>query len=371
MKNLTKLSISLPNRLFDLGLTEAQIHGQTHRWCVISLFMEGKISAAEAGELLTTDRNGFLNLLDSLGILYDIPADDDSQPGQMSPQLVELGQARQQIDCLNESLAQIRSHLFMAQQQLTQADRVRSDFIATVSHELRTPLNSIIGFAKLLLNQQIGPLNPMQQTDVAHIYESAQQLLSLVNNILDLSKIEAGKIMLDMGWVSVEEILVGVVASTYILVDEKPIELLEDIQPGLPRLYVDRGRVRQVVINLLSNAVKFTDAGRITLKVHKQHRDGQAVVCFSVIDTGIGIRAEDIETVFEPFRQIDNSEARRAEGTGLGMPISYQLVKLHGGDMWVESRPNYGSTFSFTLPVHPPDSVRSSNSTVNVDYRLS
>lgn len=370
MKNLTNLSISLPNRLFELGLTEAQIQGQVHRWCVISLFKDHKISAEEAGELLTTDRDGFLNLLDSLGILYDVPAGDAAQPERLSPQLAELAQARQQINALGELLTQLRQRLAEAQRQLTQADRVRSDFIATVSHELRTPLNSIIGFAKLLLNQQIGPLNAIQQTDLGHIYESAQQLLSLVNNILDLTKIEAGKIGLDMAWVSVEEIVVGVIASTYILVEDKPIELFEEIESGLPRLYVDRGRVRQVVINLLSNAVKFTDAGRITLKIHKLQRDGQAMVCFSVIDTGIGIRPEDIDTVFEPFRQIDTSEARRAEGTGLGMPISYRLVKLHGGEMWIESRPNYGSTFSFGLPVNPPDWVLGS-STVHVNYRLS
>jgi signal transduction histidine kinase len=124
-----------------------------------------------------------------------------------------------------------------------------------------------------------------------------------------------------------------------------------------------------VVINLLSNAVKFTDAGKITLKVRNHRRNGQAKICFSVIDTGIGVRAKDIDTVFEPFRQIDNSEARRAEGTGLGMPISYRLIKLHGGEMWIESRPSHGSTFSFTLPVNPPNSVPTGG-IVHVDYRL-
>ncbi|GAB4442944.1 MAG: hypothetical protein Kow0031_25120 [Anaerolineae bacterium] len=368
MNNLTKISVGLPNRLFDLGLTEAQVHGQVHRWCVISLFLEGKISATEAGELLTTDRDGFLSLLDSLGIMYREAAAADSPP-RVAPPLAQLAEASRQIETLNRSLERTRTELFKARQQLNQADRVRSDFIATVSHELRTPLNAIIGFAKLLLNQQVGPLNPVQQTDLGYIYDSAQQLLNLVNNILDLSKIEAGKIGLEMSWVTVEEIVVGVMAATYILVEEKPIELQEEFEPGLPRVYADRLRIRQVVINLLSNAAKFTDAGKITLRVKRLHKNGQEVVCFSVVDSGIGIRAEDIDKVFEPFRQVDNSEARRAEGTGLGMAISYRLVKLHGGDMWVESRPGYGSAFSFTLPIQPPESVQ--NNTVHVDYRLS
>jgi signal transduction histidine kinase len=227
-----------------------------------------------------------------------------------------------------------------------------------VSHELRTPLNSIIGFAKLLLKQKIGPLNPIQQTDLSLIYDSAQHLLSLVNDILDLSKIEAGKIRLDLDWVSVEEIIVGVMASTYILIEGKPIELREESEPNLPRVYVDRSRIRQIVINILSNAAKFTDAGSITMRIRRVTKNDQDFICFSVKDTGIGIAPEDMEKVFEAFRQIDSSVARRAEGTGLGMPISYRLVTLHGGELWVESQVGHGSIFSFTIPLQPPPSFK-------------
>jgi signal transduction histidine kinase len=368
MKTHRTIPIRLPERLFNAGLTEAQLPGLVHRWCVIQLYKSGKIDAVQAGELLTTDRNGFLDMLESLDIVYTDPEPTDLKNVRVAPQLAQLNDAQQQLDYLSSILDSMKYKLFQTEQELAQADRVRSDFIATVSHELRTPLNSIIGFAKLLLNQQIGSLNEMQQTDLSLIYDSANHLLSLVNDILDLSKIEAGKISLDMNWVSVAEIVVGVVASTYILLEDKPIELVEHFEPGLPLVFADRDRIRQVVINILSNAAKFTDKGTITLKVAGIERENHRFVCFSVADTGIGIKPEDLNKVFEPFRQVDSSESRRAGGTGLGMPISYRLIQLHSGEMWVESTPGCGSTFSFTLPVRPPESDKAR--TVHADYRL-
>src|SRR5262245_5056533 len=200
--------------------------------------------------------------------------DDGSTPATPTP-MADMIAIQQQLFDLQEELSQTKRELAEAKRQLREADRLKSEFIATVSHELRTPLNSIIGFAKLLLKQKIGPLNPVQQTDLSVIYDSAQHLLSLVNDILDLSKIEAGKIRLDPEWVSVEEIVVGVMASTIILIEGKPIELKDEIEPNLPPVYVDRGRIRQVVINFLSNAAKFTDAGSITIRVHKMTKREQ------------------------------------------------------------------------------------------------
>lgn len=274
---------------------------------------------------------------------------------------IEAPQLHQRLAELEAELAQTKRELVEAKKQLRDADRLKTEFVATVSHELRNPLNSIIGFAKLLLKQQVGPLNQIQHTDVSYIYDSAQHLLSLVNDILDLSKIEAGKIRLDLEWVSVEEIIVGLIASTYIYIEGKPIELREEIEPHLPKLYVDRGRIRQVVLNMLSNAAKFTDAGCITLNIRQINKNNQAWVCFSVKDTGIGIAEADIPKVFEPFRQIDSSVGRRAEGTGLGMPISARLVALHGGDMWLESRVGQGSTFMFIIPLEPPAVLHARN----------
>lgn len=288
-------------------------------------------------------------------------SNDGSVSARPAP-LIDLAAARQRITSLEEELAQTKRELAEARRQLREADKLKSEFIATVSHELRTPLNSIIGFAKLLLKQKIGPLNSIQQTDISVIYDSAQHLLSLVNDILDLSKIEAGKIRLDPAWVSVEEIIVGVMASTIILIEGKPIELRDEIEPHLPKVFVDRGRIRQVVINILSNAAKFTDAGSITMRIGKISKNEQEFICFSVKDTGIGIAPEDMDKVFEAFRQIDSSVARRAEGTGLGMPISYRLISLHGGELWVESQVGRGSTFSFTIPLQPPASLLQRNS---------
>lgn len=285
------------------------------------------------------------------------PRPNDSSRVVRPALVTDLATAQQQINALEDELAQTRRELVEARRHLREADTLKSEFIATVSHELRTPLNSIIGFAKLLLKQKIGPLNAIQQTDISVIYDSAQHLLSLVNDILDLSKIEAGKIRLDPEWVSVEEIIVGVMASTIILVEGKPIELRDEIEANLPQVFVDRGRIRQVVINMLSNAAKFTDAGSITLRIRKISKNEQEFICFSVKDTGIGIAPEDMDKVFEAFRQIDSSVARRAEGTGLGMPISYRLVSLHGGELWVESQLDHGSTFSFTIPLQPATSL--------------
>jgi len=361
MNALKKITIGLPSQLFEMGLTEVQVHGLAHRWFVISLFQQEKLTANEAGELLSTDRDGFLDLLNNLGVLFqDAPENGKTAP-RISPELEKLAQQQKKIDTLTEELATTKYELFQITQELKQSDRVRSDFIATVSHELRTPLNSILGFAKLLLNKKIGPLNQIQQTDISIIYDSARQLHNLVNDILDLSKIDAGKIRLDMDWVSVEEIIVGVIASTYILIEDKPIALKENFEPHLPKLFADRGRIRQVVLNLLSNAAKFTETGCITLKVDQRIIDDKEVICFSVKDTGIGISKENVDKVFEPFRQVDSSDGRRAEGTGLGMPISYRLVKLHGGHLWVESKLGQGSIFSFALPIDPPESILNGN----------
>lgn len=370
MNKLKKVTVGIPSRLFELGLSEAQVPGLANRWLVISLFQQGRITATEAGALLSTDRDGFLSMLDKLGVLYeDVPEDEDLTM-RVSPKLAELAQAQQQLDKLGQEVAQTKYQLFQVKKQLEQAERVRTDFIATVSHELRTPLNSIIGFAKLLLNQRVGPLNKIQQTDLALIYDSAKHLLGLVNNILDLSKIEAGKIRLDLDWVSVEEIIVGVIASTYILIQDNPVDLKEEIEPGLPKLYVDRDRIRQIVINFLSNAAKFTPAGTITLQIYKAVENGQEFVCFAVKDTGIGIHQEEIGKIFEPFRQGNNHTAsRQTEGTGLGLPISQRLVELHGGRIWVESKLGEGSAFYFRLPVKPRNTTEAR--LIHADYKLS
>lgn len=367
MSTLKKVTIDVPAQLFEAGLTEAQIQAQVKRWLVVWLWQEDKITVAQASQLLTTDQDGLEAILAAMEISPEGIKESKGGVSEQSPGLLQPASDGQPGHSESE-LSQARQELAEVRQHLGEVERLQSEFLATVSHELRTPLNSILGFAKLLLNQTVGPLNQIQQTDISYIYDSAQHLLSLVNDILDLSKIKAGKIRLDMEWLTVEEIIVGVMASTYILIDDKPIELKEEIEPRLPRIYVDRGRIRQVVINLLSNAAKFTEAGRITLRIYRTIKEDQEFICFSVSDTGIGIAEEDMAKVFEAFRQVDSSEARRAQGTGLGMPISRQLVELHGGELWLESKLGQGSTFSFTIPLQPPQSVEAD--VVHVDYSL-
>jgi len=255
---------------------------------------------------------------------------------------------------------ELNRNLAAANEKLKEADRLKNEFVATISHELRTPLNSIIGFTKLILNEIDGPLNELQRVDLTAIYTSSQHLLSLVNDVLDFSKIAAGKMELHKEILDFREIVVGVMATTLALVGDKNIELVEEIEEGLPTVYADRVRIRQVILNLMSNAAKFTERGSITLRARRiteeveldgQRRTMPFILC-SVTDTGIGIAERDIPIVFEEFRQLDGSTSRQAEGTGLGLPISKRLVEIHGGRLWVESKVGVGSTFSFTLPAN-------------------
>jgi signal transduction histidine kinase len=263
-----------------------------------------------------------------------------------------------QLEDANRRLQEANTALQASYLKVKEADRLKSEFVANMSHELRTPLNAIIGFTKVILNEIDGPLTDMQREDLTAVYSSAQHLLRLVNDILDLSKIGAGKMELHKEWVDIKELVYGVMATTITLVGDKDIKLIERVTGGLPPVYVDRTRIRQVILNLLSNAAKFTEQGSITLTVDRlvetvESQDEslpQLFLLFTVADTGIGIAPEDIPIVMEEFRQVDSGLARQAEGTGLGLPISKRLVEMHGGRLWIESQVGVGSRFCFTLP---------------------
>ncbi len=239
-------------------------------------------------------------------------------------------------------------------EQLKEMDRIKTQFLANMSHELRTPLNSIIGFSRVILKGIDGPLTEKQKTDLTSIHNNGQHLLGLINDVLDISRIEAGKMELIFEPVDLRHIIRGVMSTAIALVKDKPIELKEEMDPDLPTIRGDGTRVRQVVLNLLANAAKFTEEGQITLRAHAD----EEYVTISVSDTGMGISAEDQATLFEEFRQVDASPTRRAGGAGLGLSISRHLVEMHGGRIWVESEPGVGSTFSFTLPVTGPEAER-------------
>jgi len=239
-------------------------------------------------------------------------------------------------------------------EKLKEVDDLKNQFMANMSHELRTPLNSIIGFSRVMLKGIDGPLSDMQQTDLTAIYDSGRHLLNLINDILDISKINAGKMEAVFEPTDLGEMITSVMSTAMGFVKDKPIKLLTDVPEDLPEVIVDARRIRQVLTNLLGNAGKFTDEGSISISA--THDDYQVIV--SVQDTGIGIPSDRIHAVFEQFEQVDSSSTRRYQGTGLGVPLSREFVRMHGGDMWIQkSVVGEGTTFCFSLPIGGPDSV--------------
>jgi PAS domain S-box-containing protein len=236
---------------------------------------------------------------------------------------------------------------------LREVDQLKSQFLANMSHELRTPLNSIIGFSRVILKGIDGPVSDMQQQDLTAIYNSGQHLLGLINDILDLARIEAGKMELNFEEVHLADMATSVMSTAKGLVKEKPIQLLQRIPANMPAVRGDTMRVRQVLLNLISNASKFTDEGSITVEALVQKGPtGKMEALINVIDTGPGISIEDQKRLFQAFSQVDGSATRKSGGSGLGLSICANLVQLHGGRIGIHSGAGTGSTFWFTLPLY-------------------
>jgi len=239
-------------------------------------------------------------------------------------------------------------------EQLRELDKLKSQFLANMSHELRTPLNSIIGFSRVIMKGIDGPITDQQQQDLSAIYNAGQHLLNMINDILDISKIEAGKMELAFEDVELPQIIESVLSTTRGLVKDKPVELHTDIPDTLTIIQADPTRIRQILLNLLSNAAKFTDVGSITVSAKEQlGANERPEIYMSVTDTGVGIAHEDQVDLFEPFTQVDGSATRKTGGTGLGLSITRLLVDLHDGEIGIESTPGEGSTFYFTIPIYP------------------
>jgi signal transduction histidine kinase len=247
-------------------------------------------------------------------------------------------------------LVAANAELRAATEQARAADRVKSAFLATMSHELRTPLNSIIGFTSLLLQELPGPVNAEQRKQLEIVRASARHLLALINDVLDISRIEAGALEVDAAPFDADAVVGRVVEVVRPLAAAKGLALGVEIPHPLGRLVSDQRRVEQILLNLLGNAVKFTDAGEIVLAAEA---DGDGIR-FAVRDTGVGIEAADLASIFEPFRQVDARLSRRHEGTGLGLAISYRIAQKLGGRIEVASRRGTGSTFTLALPREPP-----------------
>ncbi|HNS15775.1 MAG TPA: ATP-binding protein, partial [Syntrophorhabdaceae bacterium] len=245
-----------------------------------------------------------------------------------------------------------RSVLYMpgsnarAMEKAQAADKLKSAFLATMSHELRTPLNSIIGFTGIILRERVGPLNDEQKKQLNMVRSSSQHLLALINDVLDISKIEAGQLQLAYEDVDVRQVIEKVVQTTRPLAENKGIGLDFRIIDGDMGIKADYRRLEQILLNLAGNAIKFTEKGSVNIICES---DGPNLNV-RVVDTGIGIKEEDMETIFKTFRQIDSGISRKQEGTGLGLSISKRLVKLMGGNIRVTSVFGSGSTFSFSIP---------------------
>jgi signal transduction histidine kinase len=270
--------------------------------------------------------------------LVEIGAGDFS--GRLDvPNRDEIGRLAARVNSTSDELQRVYRELELA-------SRHKSDFLATMSHELRTPLNAIIGFSEVLHEQMFGELNERQLAYVNDVLEAGKHLLSLINDVLDLAKIEAGKMELTLSQVALPDLLRSAVSMQSERAGRGRIELRLLTEPDEITITADDRRVRQIVYNLLSNAVKFTPADG-SVDIAARLDDGQVEI--AVTDTGPGIPAEDRETIFEEFEQ--SGDGQQAEGTGLGLPLSRKLVELHGGHLWVESELGDGSTFRFTLPV--------------------
>jgi signal transduction histidine kinase/HAMP domain-containing protein len=236
-----------------------------------------------------------------------------------------------------------------AAKRLRELDRSKRRFLANMSHELRTPLTNITGFSRLMLKGIDGPLTGQLQNDIEIIYHNSQHLLGLINDLLDISHIEAGLMELEFREVNLAELIHSVMATASALVRDKDTELRQEIAPDLPQVQADAARIRQVLLRLLANAAKFTEQGIIT--VRSWRADEQVLV--SVSDTGVGIPVEDQDRIFEQFEQGSLEDGRRPDGAGLGLALSKEFVEMHGGRIWVESEAGQGSTFTFSLPLRP------------------
>ena len=272
----------------------------------------------------------------------DVPNRDEF--GALARQMNEMSRELHQLyDDQRRASHQLR----VLNAELEQASRAKSNFLASMSHELRTPMNAILGFTEMIRDGLYGDIPPEIQEPVSDIHTCGKQLLGLINNVLDLSKIEAGHMELALGEYVVEDVVNTVKLSLRSLAVTKGLDFVTAVPPDLPLCLGDGKRITQCLMNVAGNALKFTREGRVEIRAELQ---GESLL-FAVSDTGIGIPADQVESIFEEFRQADATVSRDFGGTGLGLSITRKLVELHGGRIWVESQAGKGSTFFFSIPV--------------------
>jgi signal transduction histidine kinase len=275
------------------------------------------------------------------------------QNGELMQALADLNERREELQRLNQELEDtnrgvlaLYAELDEKAESLRRADQLKSRFLSDMSHEFRTPVNSVLALTRLL---DEGPLDAEQSKQVVLIRRSAEGLAALVDDLLDLAKIEAGKVEIRPAEFDVANLFSALRGMLRPLLVNRSLSLVFDDPEGIPPMFTDEGKVSQIVRNFISNAIKFTEAGEVRVSAELSPNGG--MVTFSVADTGIGIAAEDLEVVFEEFRQIDNPLQRQQRGTGLGLPLTRKLATLLGGRVGVRSEPHVGSTFFAEIPV--------------------
>ena len=273
-------------------------------------------------------------------------------PGEFDQSIKKLLMTFAEQSVLAIQNARLFSEIEEKGRQLELASRHKSQFLANMSHELRTPLNSVLGFTEMMVDGLYGPLPEKAKSALVKVQANGKHLLGLINDVLDLSKIEAGQLTLSLDDYSLGQLVSSVVTNTEPLARAKGLKLTASVPPALPIGRGDERRLTQVIINLVGNAIKFTDAGSVEIV-------GRSVDGFfeiDVHDTGAGIAPEDQKRIFEEFQQIDDSSTRKKGGTGLGLAISRRIVEMHGGTLTVRSEVGEGSTFTMRVPVRVEES---------------
>jgi len=309
------------------------------------LFLTGLLSSLAARDL-STDTQAIASRL--VGLANEQITEQEAVLPVLSPD--ELGDLTAAFNRLVTRIGEHNRILKESADEAAEADRRQLEFLTVISHDLRTPLNSVIGFSQLLLEGTEGELNQEQKLDVQRILNSGRHLLSLVNDVVDISKIESGMIELSLGRADIREVIEHSLEATSALPRGGPISLKTDLPDDLPAVLADETRLLQILINLVGNALKFTTEGEVRVWAGRESAGWLSV---RVEDTGPGIPASDLERVFGEFEQVRSKDSAANKGTGLGLAITKRLVEMHGGEISAANRPAGGAVFAFTIPVYP------------------